>query len=434
MNTLPSLPPDTDNQLALIAKAKARRRRILWLLILILALVLGGYYLWGRSKAPVEGGANGKRQWQGSAMVIPVGVAAATTSDVNIYLSGLGAVTATATATVKSRVDGPLIKLHFKEGALVKSGDLLAEIDPQPYRILVDQADGQLMRDRALLSAAQIDLKRYNMLLSQDSIASQQVDTQAALVKQYEGTVKVDQGLLDNARLNLSYTRVTAPISGRLGLRVVDLGNIVHASDTTGLVIITQEQPITAVFSIPEDNIPAVMKQLQSGKQMPAQAWDRDLKNRLDNGQLLTIDNQVDATTGTVKLKAQFPNADYALFPNQFVNIRLLLDVRKSAIVVPGSAVQRGSSGLFVYLVKPDQTVTVRPVKTGPVNGEQIIIESGIVSGETVVIDGVDRLREGAKVEAIVRGGANDPANKLTEKSDKPARGKRPSGSAGSRP
>ncbi len=413
-----------------------------WFWLLLIAVIGGGYAYWNHKRAAASGGqaqgvagqqgsGKGKRGGQGGGMggfgglgLSPVGVAVARTSDVDIYLTGLGGVTPTATATVRSRVDGQLMKLHFKEGQLVKEGDLLAELDPRPYQVAVTQAEGQLARDQALLSAAQLDLKRYRTLLEQDSIASQQVDTQAALVKQYEGTVKSDQGNLASARLQLTYSRVTAPVSGRLGLRQVDIGNIVHSSDTNGIVIITQVQPITVVFSIPEDNIPAVMKQLQAGKKLATDAWDRDQKNKLAGGMLLTIDNQVDATTGTVKLKAQFPNTDYALFPNQFVNIRMLLDVRQGATVIPTAAIQRGSKGLFVYVVKSDNTVTVRNVKTGPAQGDITAIEDGVASGETVVVDGIDRLREGAKVEPVMRGGADDPANKLTEKAG-PRRHKR---------
>lgn len=417
-----------------------------WFWALLVILVGGGYYYWHHKRAAAaEQAQNGGGQWQGSGGkgkrggppgggfggmgLSPVGVAVARISDVNIYLTGLGGVTPTATATVRSRVDGQLMKLHFKEGQLVKEGDLLAELDARPYQVAVTQAEGQLARDQAQLGAARLDLQRYRTLLSQDSIASQQVDTQAALVKQLEGTVKSDQGNLASARLQLTYSRVTAPVSGRLGLRQVDIGNIVHSSDTNGIVIITQVQPITAVFSIPEDNIPAVMKQLQAGKKLPTDAWDRDQKNKLASGMLLTIDNQVDATTGTIKLKAQFPNTDYALFPNQFVNIRMLLDTRKDAVTIPTAALQRGSKGLFVYVVKSDNTVTVRNVKTGPTQGDITAIEDGVASGETVVVDGIDRLREGAKVEPVVRGGADDPANKLTEKAG-PRRHKR-DGAAG---
>ncbi|WP_211470273.1 MdtA/MuxA family multidrug efflux RND transporter periplasmic adaptor subunit [Collimonas humicola] len=400
------------------------QRSWLWL-VAVVVLALAAYLIWGRTHPAADaaagkqdqagqaanggakgGGKGGKRgAFAGAGGPLPVGVAAAKSGDINIYISGLGSVTPEATAVVKSRVDGQLMKLHFQEGQVVKAGALLAELDPRPYQVAVMQAEGQLAKDTALLKAAQIDLQRYRTLLAQDSIASQQVDTQAALVKQYEGTVKSDQGSLESARLQLTYSRVTAPIGGRLGLRQVDLGNVVHSSDANGIVIITQLQPITTVFSIPEDNIPSVMKQIQAGKKLPTDVWDRDQKNKLDSGHLLTIDNQVDSTTGTVKLKAETPNADYALFPSQFVNARMLLDTRKDAVVIPNAAIQRGAKGTFVYVVKPDHSVTIRQVTAGPTEGESTAIEQGIAIGETVVIDGIDKLKEGAKVEPVVRGG-----------------------------
>ncbi len=418
-----------------------------WFWVLVAALAAGGgYKMWSKKKAeqeqmagmgapggrPGPGGAGARRPGGPGAFgaqTMPVGVAKARLQDVNVFLNGLGAVTPTATATVRARVDGQLMKLHYKEGQVVKAGELLAEIDPRSLQAALTQAEGQLARDRALLASARLDLKRYQTLLAQDSIASQQVDTQAALVKQYEGTVKADEGSVASARLQLSFTRVTAPISGRLGLRQADVGNNVTTSDTNGLVIITQLQPITAIFSIPEDNIPKVLQQLQSGRKLPAQAWDREQKKKLADGVLLTIDNVVDSTTGTVKLKAQFPNADYALFPSQFVNIRLQLNTEQGATVIPTAAIQRGAKGLFVYVVKEDSTVTVRPVKTGPVQDDLTVISEGVNAGDTVVIDGIDRLREGAKVEAVARGGADDPANKLTTENPERRHGKRGQGS-----
>ena len=428
MTTTPTPKIDQPSQprpaLLLNQRQGGFQRGWLWL-IAVVVLALAAYLIWGRSHQAADGtagkpdqagqaagsggkggGKGGKRgAFAGAGGPLPVGVAVAKAGDINIYIAGLGSVTPEATAVVKSRVDGQLMKLHFQEGQVVKAGALLAELDPRPYQVAVTQAEGQLAKDTALLQAAQIDLKRYRTLLAQDSIASQQVDTQAALVKQYEGTVKSDQGSLDSARLQLTYSRVTAPIGGRLGLRQVDLGNVVHASDTNGIVIITQLQPITTVFSIPEDNIPSVMKQIQAGKKLPTDVWDRDQKNKLDSGYLLTIDNQVDSTTGTVKLKAESPNANYALFPSQFVNARMLLDTRKDAIVIPNAAIQRGAKGTFVYVVKPDHTVTIRQVTAGPTEGESTAIDKGIATGETVVTDGIDKLKEGEKVEPVSRGG-----------------------------
>jgi multidrug efflux system membrane fusion protein len=432
MTTTPT--PEQDKPASLPAAGAAPKAKRIWwrngwLWLLLIVLAGAGYAYWHHKRSAASGdaaqagaaGARGKRGpggpgGFGANAPSPVGVTTAKVADLNIFLNGLGSVTPLATATVRSRVDGQLMKVHFKEGQLVKSGDLLAELDARTYQVAVTQAEGTLARDQALLNAAQLDLKRYRTLQAQDSIASQTVDTQAALVKQYEGTVKTDQGALASARLQLTYSRITAPVSGRLGLRQVDVGNIVNSSDTTGVVVITQLQPITAVFSIPEDNIPAVMRQLQAGKTLRSEAWDRNQQNKLADGVLLTIDNVVDSTTGTVKLKAQFPNTDYALFPSQFVNIRMLLDTVRNATVIPSAAIQRGTKDLFVYVVKQDNTVTVRKVKTGPAEGELTSVTDGVQAGETVVVDGIDRLREGARVEPVARGGADDPANKLTEK------------------
>ena len=333
----------------------------------------------------------------------PVVASVAAISDVNVYLSGLGTVIPLRTVSVRSRVDGELMQIHFTEGQTVKAGDLLAEIDPRPFEVQLSQAQGQLLKDQSLLANARIDLARYRTLFAQDSIAKQQVDTQAALVRQYEGTIRTDQAQVDTARLQLTYARITAPISGRLGLRQIDQGNVVRAGDATGLVTITQTQPITVVFTIPQDNLPPVMRRLSSGDAIPVESWDRENRSKLAGGTLITVDNQIDPATGTVKLKAEFTNDDSLLFPNQFVNVRMLVDTRRQVVTVPTAALQRGSQGLYVYVVKDEGTVTVRAVKTGPADGDRVTVESGLAAGERIVVDGLDRLREGARVELASR-------------------------------
>jgi multidrug efflux system membrane fusion protein len=328
---------------------------------------------------------------------------AATRGDFPIYLNGLGTVTALNTATIRSRVDGELIRVAFEEGQMVREGDLLAEIDPRPFQAQLMQAEGQLLRDEALLKNAQIDLERYQTLLEQDSIAAQQTATQEALVRQYRGTVETDRGLIADARLQLAYTRIKAPFTGRLGLRLVDKGNIIQASDVDGLVVLTQIQPITVVFTLPENDLPAVMKRLRAGETLPIEAFDRSGNTRLSQGKLVAVDNQIDTTTGTIRLKAQFANKDHALFPNQFVNVRMTVDTLRAVTIIPGSAIQRGTPGTFAYVVKEDETVTVRPLKLGPAEGEKVAVLEGLEPGERVVVDGTDKLREGAKVELVTR-------------------------------
>ncbi|MBN3829030.1 MdtA/MuxA family multidrug efflux RND transporter periplasmic adaptor subunit, partial [Burkholderia sp. Ac-20384] len=328
----------------------------------------------------------------------PVQVATATQGEMPIVLSALGTVTPLANVTVKTQLSGYLQSVAFQEGQIVKKGDVLAQIDPRPYQVSLENAEGTHARDSALLATARLDLKRYQTLLSQDSIASQTVDTQASLVKQYEGAVKTDQAAIDSAKLNLTYARITAPVSGRVGLRQVDPGNYVTPGDTNGLVVITQLQPMSVIFTTSEDNLPQILKQVNAGQKLSVTAYNRNNTVPLETGSLATLDNQIDTSTGTVKLRANFDNKEGMLFPNQFVNTRLLVDVLRNATIVPTAAVLTGSIGQFVYVVKPDNTVTVRKVTIGPVDGERTSIVSGVSLGERVVTDGSDRLREGAKI------------------------------------
>jgi multidrug efflux system membrane fusion protein len=393
---------------------KGHRGRNIALLVaalVILGVVLWRWHPWGapsgassageaRGASGARAGGRGGRGGPGALgnMPQPVHVATATQGEMPVVLTALGTVTPLATVTVLPQLSGVLQDVYFKEGQMVKKGDVLAQIDPRPYQISLENAQGTLVRDQALLQTARLDLKRYQTLLAQDSIASQQVDTQASLVRQYEGTVKSDQASIDSFKLDLIYARITAPVSGRVGLRQVDPGNYVTSNLATGIVVITQLQPISVIFTTSEDNLQQIIQHTQNGEQLSATAYDRANTTPLEVGSLKTMDNQIDTTTGTVRLRALFDNKDNKLFPNQFVNTRLLVDTIKDAVIVPTTAVLNGSMGQFVYVVKPDNTVTVRQVKVGPVDGERISIQSGLQIGERVVIDGSDRLREGAKI------------------------------------
>jgi len=333
---------------------------------------------------------------------VPVVAAEARQGNLDIYLTGLGSVTAFNMVTVRTRVSGHLVKVAFREGQFVRKGDLLAEIDPRPFQVQLAQAEGQMARNQALLKNAQRDLDRFKILLSRDLISKQEFDAQLAQIDQHEGALKSDQAQIDNAKLQLTYSRITAPISGRIGLRLVDEGNMVQASDSNGLAVITQLQPIAVLFSIPQDDLPHVLKKTQSGQKLVVEAYNRDLKQKLATGTLLTIDNQIDPNTGTVRCKALFPNEDNALFPNQFVNARLLVDTTLDAVIIPTAAIQRSPQSTFVYVVKEDGTVESRTIAVGPSEGDDVSITNGLSPGEVVVVEGVDRLQQGTKVQARV--------------------------------
>jgi multidrug efflux system membrane fusion protein len=380
---------------------KSRRSARLWVWLLLLAVLsAGAYYYWSKLKPagttsapPAAAGKKGR-----SAAAIPVVAVKAQTGNIGVYITGMGNVIPIHTVTLKSRVDGELTKVLYTEGQLVHQGDLLAEIDPRPYQVLLEQAEGQLAKDQATLHNARVDQDRYQKLLAQNAIPEQQLTTQKSTVEQAEGAVKSDQGAIDNAKLDLVYCRITAPITGRVGLRLVDPGNIVHATDATGLVVITQVDPISVIFTISESDIPPVVQRLRGGQHLKVEALDNLFRKTLATGTLQTIDNQIDQTTGTVKLRAQFDNKRDALFPNQIVNPRLLVVEKHGVTLVPNAAVQRNSQSTYVWLVKPDRTVTVRPVTVGTQEGDQTEIVKGLVPGEAVITDGVDKLQEGTRV------------------------------------
>jgi multidrug efflux system membrane fusion protein len=389
---LPEARQGDTARVAVTVPAGARHRLLGWLGALLLLLAAGALAWRMLAPAPAPQGRAAPAQ--------PVGIALAAHGDVRIVVNALGTVTPLATVTVKTQIAGQLQQIGFTEGQIVHKGDFLAQIDPRPYQAALAQYEGQLARDQGLLKQAQVDLVRYQTLLRQDSIARQQADDQVFIVQQDEGTIRSDQAQIDTQKLDLTYCHIVAPVDGRVGLRQVDAGNYVQTSDTDGIVVITQLQPISVLFSIAEDNLPMVQKQVHAGAKLPVTAYDRANVTELATGELATLDNQIDTTTGTVKLRALFPNTDETLFPNQFVNARLLVDTLHDVVTVPTAAIQRGAPGTYTYLVGADATVTVRPVKMGVTDGDKVQIVSGLAVGDRVVIDGADRLREGAHVSA----------------------------------
>jgi multidrug efflux system membrane fusion protein len=378
-------------------KSRWGRKLIRWLAgVAFLALVSVGAWLWLSHRQPNPNGAAARFSTR---MATTVGIAVAKKGDIQLFLQGLGTVTPPATVTVRTQVSGQLLQIGFTEGQHVKKGDFLAQIDPRPFQAVLDQQQGQLERDRALLENARVDLARYQKLNAQDSVARQTLDTQVALVHQYEGTVKMDQGQVESAQVNLGYCHIVSPVDGIVGLRQVDQGNYVQTSDPSGLVVITQIDPMTVIFTVTEDDISKVTARLAANAVLPVTAYDRTNSDEIARGTLGSVDNQVDTTTGTVKLRAVFDNRDGKLFPQQFVNAKLLVDTLKDAIVVPTAAIQLGAPGSYVYVVNSDSTVSVRVIKPGPIDGEQAAVLSGLELGETVVSDGVDRLYDGAKVQ-----------------------------------
>jgi membrane fusion protein, multidrug efflux system len=376
-----------------------------WVGVIILAVLgLGFWYFHGRATSEADskgkfggfGRGQGKGGWED--IIAPVAVATAQRGDLPVYFVGLGSVTAFNTVTVHTRVDGQIVKVNFTEGQYVHQGDALIEIDPRPYQVMLEQAEGQLAKDQAQLHDVQVDFERYTLLFNEGVIPKQQVDTQQAQVGQYLGAIKADQATVDNAKLQLVYCNITAPISGRVGLRLVDIGNIVHATDTNGLLVITQVQPISVIFTLPQDQLQQVLGKLYGTKSLSVEAFNRDDSTKIADGKLLTIDNQIDPTTGTYKLKAVFENDRNILFPNQFVNVHMLVDVKHNVVIVPAAAIQRGPQGAYVYVVSNGKHVNIRPVTVSETTGNSVALGAGLNNGESVVIDGADKLQDGSEV------------------------------------
>jgi multidrug efflux system membrane fusion protein len=381
------------------SKPRSKGWRWFWLLVLVL-VGTGAWYMWSKGgltpaaagSVPTKGGR------KGGGGTVPVVAVKAKRGSIGVYINGLGNVTPIYTDTVRSRVDGELMDVHFREGDVVHKGDLLIEIDPRPYAVALEQAEGQLVRDQAILENARVDLDRYKKLLDQNAVNEQQWATQKALVDQTVGIVKTDQGVIDGDKLNLTYCKITASITGRVGLRLVDPGNIVHATDTTGMLVITQIQPISVIFTVAEDDLPKVLLKLAAGQHLQAEVWDHSNAMKIGTGTLETVDNQIDPTTGSLRLRATFDNSNNQLFPNQFVNIRLLLEERGGVVLVNSAVIQRTTSSTYVYVVKDDRTVTVRPITLGITEGDNTEVTSGMQPGDVAVMTGVDKLAEGTPV------------------------------------
>ena len=389
----------------------ARKRKFWPWLALIAIAAAAAVWAWPRranwipgpgGSAPAKAPSQGRG---GAGRLVPVVAAEVRRGDMPVYLDGLGSVTAFNTVTVRTRVDGELVNVAFQEGDFVKQGDLLAEIDPRPFNVQLALAEAQKAHDEALLANSRLDLERYQTLVGQDAVPKQQLDTQVALVAQYDATVKADQAQIDNVELQLVYSRITSPLTGRIGLRLVDRGNIVHATDTGGLAVVTQLQPIAVVFNIAEDSLPAVNAKLRNGGELPVVAYDRELKRKLGAGMLLTVDNQIDQASGTVRFKAVFENEDLSLFPNQFVNARLLIDTKRQTLIVPAAAIQHSPTSAFVYRVRTDTSVEIKNVSTSVTEGDDVAVDQGLDPGDLVVIDGIDKLEQGSKV-AVRKTGA----------------------------
>jgi multidrug efflux system membrane fusion protein len=385
-------------------RGRRRGRFVVVFVGLACLLVAGAWIAYGRqAKTQQQAKTTGSGPGGQPARPVPVVVAPVRTGDLSVYLTALGSVTPLNTVTVKSRVDGQLMKTHFTEGQVVHAGDVLAEIDPRPFQAQLTQAEGQLARDQANLANARLDLERYRRLAQQEMIARQQLDTQHMMVNQAEASIKMNTGQIDAIKLQLTYCRITAPITGRVGLRLVDPGNVVKASDTGGLVVITQLEPIALVFSVPEDNLQPILRRFRTGGKVPVDAFDREGRTKIATGTLVAIDNQIDPATGTVRLKASFGNTDGMLYPNQFVNARVLVDVLQDAVLAPAEAIQRGPQGAYVYVVKPDKIVQMRRVQLGPTEGAVVAVRTGVADSEALVVDGAEKVQDGARVEPTVR-------------------------------